>query len=307
MTKLAASTDRWTEAIVRIGYVTKESVTNLRRNVLMTVATVLTVAISLTLVGFALGLRSGVGNATGRFRSGVQLEIFLKPEVTDAQIAAVRTELEGSPDIAEVMYIDRDEALRRFREAFANRPEYTGVLREAKDMPPSFEVKPARAELLQTIADGYENREEVYRVRYPAALIDELLRFFGGLQGAILGIAGLLAIAAVLLVLNTIRVAIFARRREVAVMKLVGATNWFIRLPFMLEGLLQGLFGGVLAFGLLFSGYRVGRGYVRDIPLLAQFTPSSEQVLTAGVAVLIAGAVVGAIGSAIAVSRFLDV
>jgi cell division transport system permease protein len=114
-------------------------------------------------------------------------------------------------------------------------------------------------------------------------------------------------LAAVLLVLNTIRVAIFARRREVAVMKLVGATNWFIRIPFMLEGLLQGLIGALAAFGLVAAANNYFKGAIKTVPLFGTFTVSSSQVLTTGIGLLILGTLVGAIGSAIAVSRFLDV
>jgi cell division transport system permease protein len=111
------------------------------------------------------------------------------------------------------------------------------------------------------------------------------------------------------LILNTIQLAIFSRRREVAVMKLVGGTNWFIRLPFMLEGLLQGLIGGILAYALVYLGTDRLQSVIRSSSssLLQGFSVTSGQVWSTGIFMILVGAAVGAIGSAIAVGRFLDV
>ncbi|MEA2843019.1 MAG: cell division transport system permease protein, partial [Actinomycetota bacterium] len=117
--------------------------------------------------------------------------------------------------------------------------------------------------------------------------------------------------AASLLILNTIRMAIFARRREVAVMKLVGATNWFIRVPFMLEGLIQGLMGALLAYGIVWIGRDLIQSRItgarNDIQLFKQFLVTSSDVAGTGILLLIVGVLVGTVGSAFAVSRFLDV
>jgi cell division transport system permease protein len=131
------------------------------------------------------------------------------------------------------------------------------------------------------------------------------------LQIMLWAIAAVLLSAASLLILNTIRMAIFARRREVAVMKLVGATNWFIRVPFMLEGLLQGLAGAAMAFGIVWIGRSVIQdriaGSRNDIQLFKQFLVTASDVTGTGILLLVVGVVVGTVGSLLAVSRFLDV
>jgi len=113
--------------------------------------------------------------------------------------------------------------------------------------------------------------------------------------------------AAAMLILNTIRMAIYARRREVAVMKLVGATNWFIRVPFMLEGLVQGLIGAAAAFGVVFIVRNFAQHAVRHVQLFQNFAVNRSEVIGTGFFLIIVGMVVGAVGSAVAVSRFLDV
>ncbi len=148
----------------------------------------------------------------------------------------------------------------------------------------------------------------MFQVR-SAEAIKTILRVFNVIQVVLLSVAMALLVAAVLLILNTIQLAIFSRRREVAVMKLVGATNWFIRLPFMVEGLIQGLFGALVAFGGLVLGANWLQGNIREsaTSLFKQFSVDGGQILGTGILMMIVGAAVGAIGSAIAVSRFLDV
>ena len=138
-------------------------------------------------------------------------------------------------------------------------------------------------------------------------MVETLLKVTRALQIGIVSVAGVLLLSAVLLILNTIQMAIFARRREVAVMKLVGATNWFIRVPFMLEGMVQGLVGATAAFGVVAVVRNLLAGAVGDSELGVQLLPPASDVVGTGLFVLFAGAAIGTVGSAFAVRRFLDV
>jgi len=148
-------------------------------------------------------------------------------------------------------------------------------------------------------------------VSYAKEEVDALVSVTNFLQIMLWAVAIVLLCAASLLILNTIRMAIFARRREVGVMKLVGATNWFIRIPFMLEGLLQGLVGAAVAFGAVW----IGRGLIQsrvsnannDILLFKQFFVTTSDVVGTGIFLVLVGVIVGTVGSLLAVSRFLDV
>jgi cell division transport system permease protein len=144
-------------------------------------------------------------------------------------------------------------------------------------------------------------------VVYARDTVKALLSVTRYAQLLIWAVAIVLLVAAALLILNTIRMAIYARRREVSVMKLVGATNWFIRVPFMFEGLVQGLIGAVGAFGVVFLVRNFAQNAVRHVELFRQFSVNTGEVVGTGLFLVIVGMVVGAVGSAIAVSRFLDV
>ena len=289
-----------------IDYVVRETAINLRRNLLMTSAAVLTVAVSLSLVGGALLLKQGVSKASLQWRGGVELSVFMLPEASPSQNEAIERELHRMPEVKRVSYVDQQEAFKEFRRMFANSPDLVESV-EAKDLPPSYRVVPKKAEFVDVVGKRFERQPGVKEVVFARDVVETLLKVTRALQIGIVAVAGVLLLSAVLLILNTIQMAIFARRREVAVMKLVGATNWFIRVPFMLEGMVEGVVGATAAFGVVALVRNLLAGAVGDNTLGNQLLPPSGDVIGTGIFVLFAGAVIGAVGSAFAVRRFLEV
>jgi|SRR5687767_3918125 len=291
-----------------IDYVVRETFSNLKRNILMTSAAVMTIAVSLSLVGGALLLKQGVANATIQWRGGVELSIFMKPDAPPTQSEAVESELAKMPEVKKITFVDQDGAYKEFSQMFANSPDMVESV-TPKDLPPSYRVVPKRAEFAETIGERFKTREGVHAVSYAKDTVDTLLKVTRILQILVVGVAFVLLLSASLLILNTIRMAIFARRREVAVMKLVGATNWFIRVPFMMEGLLQGLLGAAVAFGSVFLIRGLLQHAVKNykLQLIDQLVVSTGEAIGTGIAIVAVGAMVGAVGSFIAVRRFLDV
>jgi cell division transport system permease protein len=172
-------------------------------------------------------------------------------------------------------------------------------------------VVPRQAEQTKLIGDRFNNTAGVLRVSYAKDEVEALVSITKFLQIMLWTVAVVLLGAACLLILNTIRMAIFARRREVAVMKLVGATNWFIRVPFMLEGMVQGVIGAVAAFSMVWVLRNFFQRWIQgshsDVQLFKQFLVTGSDVMGTGLLLVIVGMVVGTVGSAVAVSRFLDV
>lgn len=288
-------------------YVVRETATNLRRNLLMTSAAVLTVAVSLSLVGAVLLLKQGVSKASLQWKGDVELSIFMKVGVSPTQSQAIERELSQMPQVNKVIYIDQQEAFAEFKRMFENSPDFLESV-EAKDLPTSYRVVPKRAEFVDVVGKRFENRAGVQDVVFAREAVETLLRVTNALQIGIVIVAAVLLLSAVLLILNTIQMAIYNRRREVAVMKLVGATNWFIRIPFMLEGMVQGLVGAAAAFGVVALVRNLLAGAVGTGDTLGnRLLPPSGDVIGTGLFVLFAGAAIGALGSAFAVRRFLDV
>lgn len=290
-------------------YVVREAGQNLWRNALMTITAIITVGISLTLAGAAFLLRDGVDNAFAKLRSGFSFTVYMNPTAPAEQITAVESQLKATPQVKSYKFVNQTEAYAEVKTIFRNSPDELVAFKSEKDVPSSFRVKPREPKDITVLASKFSKLAGVYKAADLADGTKSLLRLLRNIEFVILIVAVVLLVAAVLHILNTIRMAIFARRREVAVMKLVGATNWFIRLPFMLEGMLQGVLGALLAIVVVLTGNSWVQGNIRHAKasLFKDFSVASGQSVSIGILILVVGAIAGALGSAVAVSRFLDV
>jgi cell division transport system permease protein len=293
---------------VSVDYVVRETASNLWRNRLMTIAAVLTVAVSLSLVGAALLLRQGSANATGTLERGTQVTVWMEPNANTQEIAAVKTELSQLNYVAQpCAYWNK---ARNFTEARRLLPTDVFQATTQAEMPTSYWCTPVALADAAQVVHTFSGTAGVLSVTEPQQTIHNEETVINVSKWVCLAIAIVLIISAAVLILNTIRMAIFARRREVSVMKLVGATNWFIRIPFMSEGLLQGLFGSLLAAVVVYFVYlfinHEGGGKTTSNIFTAMHMSGSEVLLT-NVVVVIVGMAIGSIGSAIAIRRFLDV
>jgi cell division transport system permease protein len=293
---------------VSVDYVVRETASNLWRNRLMTIAAVLTVAVSLSLVGAALLLRQGSANATGTLERGTQVTVWMQPDANAQEISAVGTEL------SQLNYVTQPcvywNKARNFTEARRLLPSDVFQATTQAEMPTSYWCTPVALSDAAQVVHTFSGTAGVLSVTEPQQTIHNEETVINVSKWVCLAIAIVLIISAAVLILNTIRMAIFARRREVSVMKLVGATNWFIRIPFMSEGLLQGLFGSLLAAVVVYFVYlfinHEGGGKTTSNIFTAMHMSGSEVLLT-NVVVVIVGMAIGSIGSAIAIRRFLDV
>jgi cell division transport system permease protein len=293
---------------VSVDYVVRETASNLWRNRLMTIAAVLTVAVSLSLVGAALLLRQGSANATGTLERGTQVTVWMEPNANSQEISAVGTELSQLNYVVQpCAYWDK---ARNFSEARRLLPSDVFQATTEAEMPTSYWCTPVELSDAAQVVHTFSGTAGVLSVTEPQQTIHNEETVINVSKWVCLAIAIVLIISAAVLILNTIRMAIFARRREVSVMKLVGATNWFIRVPFMSEGLLQGLFGSLLAAVVVYFVYlfinHEGGGKTSSNIFTAMHMSGSEVLLT-NVVVVIVGMAIGSIGSAIAIRRFLDV
>jgi cell division transport system permease protein len=296
---------------VKAEYYVRETASNLGRNITITLASVMTVAVSLALVGASLMLRSGVENATRRWQGGIEFVIFMQRDPSPEQLQSLREDLEQSPEVASVRFVDKKEAYEEFKVLFADSPELVDSI-EPETLPPSFRVEPVNKEVdaVEALGKTFGAKSGVGQVVFASKTIRLIQQLSSRLTVGIFVIAAFLLGAAGLLILNTIRMAMFARRREIEVMKLVGATNWFIRVPFMLEGLVQGLIGAFLAIAALAAFKPFFQKWLpssRDIPLVSGFQVSSGEMFFIFGTLGVVGILIGAIGAGIAVSRFLDV
>jgi cell division transport system permease protein len=296
---------------LKVDYAFRETGSNLARNLTITIASVLTVAVSLALVGFSLMLRSAVSNATERWQGGIEFVVFLHPDATQEQIDVVGQSLRESPEVESVTFFDKQAAYEEFKGFFGEQPEMVDSV-TPEILPTSYRVVPAvkEADLVQQLGERFQDQPGVLEVVFAHETIRVLQDFSSWVTGVVLLIAVILLLSAGLLILNTIRMAMYARRREIEVMKLVGATNWFIRVPFMLEGLVQGVIGAVLAIGLLAGLWPFFQDSLPDpeeFALLQGFEASTPETVLIYALIGVIGCIVGAVGAGVAVTRFLDI
>jgi cell division transport system permease protein len=238
---------------MRFKYVLNEVLVGLWRNVTMTIAMVITMSVSLFMLGASVLLYMQVDQMKSYYYGEIEVSIFLRTDVTDAQRTAIDTAISTNPLVANKTYETREEAFKRFQALWADSPDFVKSV-GPDSLPESFRVKLKDPEKYKTFADQMQGMAGIQDVIDQRTLLDKVFNIFNGFQVGSLGVAAFMAIAALLLVGNTIQVAAYSKRREVAVMKLVGASNWFIQAPFVLEAVVAGVVGSVIGFGVLFLG-----------------------------------------------------
>jgi cell division transport system permease protein len=272
--------------------------TGLRRNLTMTVAMILTTAISLGLMGTGLLIAGMISEMKQIYYDKVQVSIFLADGVTDQQRQAIRTELKGSPEVKSFIYESKAQAYARFKEQFSQQPELVQNTPE-NALPESFRVELVNPERFRVIAADFPNgKNGVDQVRDEGDFLDRLFSLLNGARNATIAVAVIQALAALLLISNTIQLAAFNRRNETNIMRLVGASRWYTQLPFILEAAVAGLIGALLAVGGLVLTKILFVDKTLAGPIKAGIIPPVDWGQIATISPIIAGAGVGLAGIA---------
>jgi len=299
--------------IARISYAFRETWASFKRNVTLTMAAVITSAVSLLLVGSTFLIQSAFDNLLTRWKGDVELIVYVRSDADVNQIQVIEDALKSQPaiiDVSKLRYLDQAQSYAEAQKLFAGDP---GTLRllTPENIPSQFKVVPISQDsnLIRELGEQFRSLAGVREVAYAQDVFDVVARVSQFIRIATTAMSIVLLMVAVGLIWNTIRTAMFARRREIEVMKLVGATNWFIRIPFMLEGLMQGLIGGVLSCLGLWGLNTAWSNAVADFndTELAALVVADGYMRFVMFILLGIGAIAGGVGSGIAATRFLDV
>jgi cell division transport system permease protein len=269
---------------MRAQFVLQEVWTGLRRNLTMTIALVVVVAISLALLGTGLLFVKQVDNTRTYWQGKVQLSIYLctstsvspqchqNGQATLAEKNQIAADLRALPQVQKVYYESQAQAYLHFRQDFSRDPSFTNLVTRA-EIPDSFQVKLRNAQAdFNIVAGTVQGRPGVDQIVNDSSILAKFYKLLDGARNAVVIIAIVLIIAAVLLVANTIRLSAFNRRRETAIMRLVGASNFYVQLPFLVEGVIAGMFGWLLAAALLIAVKQLG------LDTLQQYFPYNIQL-----------------------------
>ena len=290
-------------------YALRETGQNLVRNFMLSFATIITIGVSLWLFGGFFLFNYAVDNATARWEGGIEFVVWMDPDASAEQDANIRDSLDN-PGIASFTYVDQAATYEEFRDLFADVPEMLDVV-TADKLPPSYRVVPSNpdADVVQELVRQFDGRPGVRDVVSADKTIRQIQRTADDVSRLFLIGSIFLLVAATLLILTNVVSAIRSRGAEIEIMKVVGATNWFIRIPFMLEGLSQAVMGALGAWvGLYFLNNQVieGLGDADSLELMQGLRVSDSEYLSTSLLVLGIAVVVSVIGSMVAVTRYLD-
>jgi len=285
----------------------------LRRNAAPSLAAIVTIAVTVLLIGVLVPVLDASGSKTDDVRSQLELKVFMFEDATNAEITGLQDKIGAIPHVDNVEYVSPAAALRILEDKLQDKSLLDQL--NSNPLPPAFNVKVDDPNNLESVQTALSPPDSTGKPQPISAAIDEIVtgeqtqqirEVTGAVKILLAVIAVLLAIASLFLVGNTIRLSIYARRREVEVMQLVGATDWFIRWPFVIEGLVVGLFGALIAVGILF----LGKVTIVD-PLSDNFAlVENLNTISFGplIAALVMGAmVVAALGSGVTLRRFLRI
>lgn len=301
---------------MRVQFVLQEIWIGLRRNMTMTISLVITVAIAMALFGTGLLLRQQVDASKSYWYDKIEVSIFLcaktssnpacqKQDVTDEQRQTLQATLKKMPQVSDVEYENKQQAYERFKDRFSGSPGFVESTREG-DIPDSFRVKLRNPEEYKAVAQAMLGQRGVDTVINEQEILKRFFRILNGLQVAALTIALIQVIAAVMLVGNTVRLSAFNRRRETGIMRLVGASNTYIQMPFILEGAIAGLIGGVFSSILLvFSKKLLIDRLAGDVQLVSQLGWST--VIAVIVVSICFGMLLCAVASFLTLRRYLKI
>ena len=288
-------------------YFVRETYKSVRRNGFMSVASVSTVAVALLVLGMFLLLFLNTHNMAQYLESQVQISVYTQDSANDKELNNTKAALTKMPGVVKVTFIDKKQAMKRFQDRLGDQKQLLNALGKDNPFPNSFDVQVDKPERIKEVAPLISKLPKIETAKFGQEVIEKLFQLTRILRFGGVVLVFFLAMATLFIISNTIRLTVFARRKEVTIMKYVGATDWFIRWPFLLEGMTLGFIGAVLASFVLSIIYRSVvdkiHGTLTFLPVLS---PSPLRWwLTFGL--LIAGTAIGALGSFISLRKFVRV
>ena len=290
-----------------IKYYFKEALKSMKRNGLMTLASISTVALSLFMLGVFLCGVINLNNMASSLENQVQLSIYLKDGLTTDQIMAVGKQIKAIPNLKHLEFVNKEQAMKEFKARLGDQQQLVNALGDVNPLPNSYVLtfdNPSDVKATAKLAATFQGVESTH---YGQDIVEELFRITQVIRIGGIVLIGFLAAATLFIISNTIRLTVFARRKEIAIMKYVGATNGFIRWPFLIEGMLLGLVGAVIAVLCVGEFYHFITMEVSESLAFFPLVPMFPFFYDVAIYILGGGIVVGAIGSTISLKQYMKV
>lgn len=289
-------------------YFVKETYKSIRRNGFMSFASISTVAVSLLVLGMFLLISLNTNNLAQHLESQVQISVYMQDSANAQDLKNTETKLKSIPGVVKVTPVTKVQAMERFKKRLGDQQkQLLASLGKDNPFPNSFDVQVASPDKIKTVSEPISKLPKVETAKFGQEIVEHLfnltriMRFGGAL------LVVFLAMATLFIISNTIRLTVFARRKEVIIMRYVGATDWFIRWPFILEGMTLGFAGAVVASFIIDVSYGALLSKIHATLAFLPMLPSSPLLYYVTGFLLVAGTGIGALGSFISLRKFLKV
>ncbi len=287
-------------------YFIREALKSLRRNTLLTFATISTASICILILGIALLITMNASQFMHKLESDVEIVAYLEKDVTGTKIADIKDDIQGVPEVRSVKFVSCEEALKNLQESLGKDKYDLRETLEKNPLPDSYQIKTVDPHDVPEVAKMLEQIRGVQEVTYGKGVVERLFEVTKWVRVVSLILIGLLGFGAVFLIATTIRLAIYSRRKEIYLMKLIGATDWFIRWPFFIEGVILGVVGSLISIFILALGYQSLIKRMDSLFFLPLVT-GQDVLLVVYLSLLLVGGFLGILGTLVSINRFLDV
>lgn len=288
-------------------YHVREAACSIARNSWLALASAGVVTVALLIFGSSLLFVLNTHHVIRDIESKVEISIFLKSDVSPRDVETLGTRLRQRPEVADVRFISKEEALQIVKQDLGDKADLLAGMEKDNPLPDTYRVRTHRADQVPVLAAELAAWPGVEQVRYGQEVVERLLAVTRWARLVGVGAMFFLACAAVFLIATTIRLSVYARRREISIMKMLGATNWFVRSPFLLEGVILGLTGGLVAVGLTMAGYFPLVSVLENALPFFRLVSERQVLLPVFGGLVLFGLILGTLGSFISVHRFLKV
>ena len=288
-------------------YFVKETYKSIRRNGFMSFASISTVAVSLLVLGMFLLMFLNTNHLAQQLENQIQISVYMTDTATTQDNMDVEQAIKKMPGVKSVKFVPKSEAIKRFKERLGDQQQLLNSLGKDNPFPNSFDVSVDTPEHIKEVSAQIGKLPKVETAKFGQEVVEHLFQLTRILRLGGIVLVVFLAMATLFIISNTIRLTVFARRKEVIIMRYVGATDWFIRWPFMLEGMTLGFCGAVVAALLINGTYSALLGKIHATLAFLPMLPATPLLYYVSVFILVAGTGIGALGSFISLRKFLKV
>lgn len=295
--------------ISTIKYFITDSLRNLKRNSTVSIASMATVMATLIILGVFVLSALDVKQVIKDVESRVEIDVFLQNDITINQDKELKAKLNSLDEIQEVRYETKDEAMGKLRQQIGeeNKSLVEGLEKNNNPLPNAYIVKVKNPEMVSSVVNEIKDMKGIYKIKEGKKVVDKIITITRAIKWIGMVLFLILIGVSLFLIGNTIKITVYSRRKEIGIMKYIGATDWFIRWPFIIEGIIIGLVGAIIGCVVLFYLYKVVYSRFLSSSMLIQFVKPSYVLGTISWEFILGGIAIGAIGSIISMRKFLDV